>query len=79
MIFDVDDIFEIEEEYEIKLKKKDKEIERLNDKIKRIAYQCYKSDMSYEEFKQIWVNAMGKIYEPNQIDELEKELGVDKE
>ena len=58
---------------------KDKEIERLNYKIKSIAYQCYKSDMSYEEFKQIWVNAMGKIYEPSQIDELEKELGVDKE
>ena len=58
---------------------REKEIERLNYKIKSIAYQCYKSDMSYEEFKQIWVNAMGKIYEPSQIDELKKELGVDKE
>lgn len=58
---------------------KDKEIERLNNKIKSIVYQCYNSDMSYEEFKQIWVNAMGKIYEPSQIDELKKELGVDKE
>lgn len=57
----------------------EREVERLNNKIKSIAYQCYKSDMSYEDFKQIWVNAMGKIYEPSQIDELEKELGVDKE
>ena len=33
MIFDVDDISEIEEEYEIKLKKKGKEIERLKQEL----------------------------------------------
>ena len=30
MIFDVDDVYEIEEGYETKLEKKDEEIERLN-------------------------------------------------
>lgn len=58
------------------LHEQEEENKRLNRKIKSIVYQCYGSDMSYGEFKQIWVNAMGKTYEPSQIDELEKELGV---
>ena len=36
MIFDVDDVYEIEEDYEIKLEKKDKEIERLNNIINEL-------------------------------------------
>lgn len=63
------------------------ENERLNNiidakdyKIKRLVYSCYESDMSYGEFKAIWVNAFEKLYDPKDIDKLEKELqGVDKE
>ena len=55
------------------------EIERLNYKIKSIVYMCYESDMSYDEFKQVWVNAFDKIYDPNDVEILEKELkGSDK-
>ena len=40
---------------------------------------CYESDMSYDEFKQVWVNAFDKIYDPNDVEILEKELkGSDK-
>lgn len=36
MIFDVDDMYEIEEDYKAKLEKKDKEIERLNNIINEL-------------------------------------------
>ncbi|MBR2248695.1 MAG: hypothetical protein IKE89_03520 [Bacilli bacterium] len=61
-----------------------KEIERLNNiidekdyKIKRIVYSCYESDMSYDEFKRIWVNTFGELYDPKDIDKLENELKGD--
>ena len=41
MIFDNDDIYEIEEGYEIKLEKKDEEIERLNNIINQIESIVY--------------------------------------
>lgn len=61
-------------------KEKDKEIEKLKYKLKSIVYTCYESDMSYEEFKQVWVNAFSKLYDPKDIKILEKELkGSDEE
>lgn len=72
-----------EEKYKL-LNKKDYEIERLKNiidekdyKIKRIVYSCYESDMSYDEFKRIWVNVFEKLYDPKDIDKLENELKGD--
>ena len=62
------------------------EIARLNNiinekdyKIKRIVCSCYESDMSYDEFKRIWVNAFGKLYNSKDMEELSKEILGDKE
>lgn len=72
------------EEQNNELKNAYKEIERLNNiidakdyKIKRLVYSCYESDMSYGEFKAIWVNAFEKLYDPKDIDKLENELKGD--
>lgn len=54
-----------------------KYIDKLEYKIKKLVYSCYESDMSYEEFKAIWVNAFGKLYDPKDIDKLENELKGD--
>lgn len=66
MNFDVDDIYEIEEGYEIKLEKKDEEIERLNrtnneifkanetlaEEIKKLQNQLQQKDIKIKELSQ---------------------------
>ena len=52
MIFDVDDVYEIEEDYKAKLEKKDKEIERLNNIINELEKwlkECY-DEPCFEEY-----------------------------
>ena len=72
MIFDVDDIYEIEEGYETKLEKKDKEIERLNNKLKDI-----KSQLDYLET----YSSKEDVFEDmkRRLDRINKIIGSDEE
>lgn len=51
MIFDADDIYEIEEHYKIKLEEKDKEIERLNKRVKEVEDAYLRVRHQYSELE----------------------------
>lgn len=80
MIFDVDDICEIEEEYKIKLEQKDKEIERLNNIINTAisAINTYQDSkilsIGYENLKRIRGILRGNDFDIQMFEEYLKEL-----
>ena len=54
------------------------EIDRLNNIIKKLIYECWGSDMSYGEFEGVWQIAFDEKYEPDKIKKLEEELKENK-